>query len=272
MALETASFINGLVASNPAGTDNEAQGADHLRLIKAVLLATFPNLTGAMTATQAALNVIQTNSAGTALRSNGAIPVGSAHWFFHGPGTSIMASGGTATGTEQYIECDGASYATSLFPDLAASGQVVVSGGNFTVPLMTDTGRFMRSRSISLGYSPGAVQSNQNAAHTHTLTDPGHTHANTLTDPGHTHTITDPGHAHSITMSFPNGASGGPVQVAEAVNNYNTNTAFTGITNVAATTGVSINNVSHTTGITMASQGGSEARPEALVAICCIKT
>lgn len=56
MALETASFINGLNASNPAGPDRLMQGDDHIRLIKSVLKATFPNLTGAVTLTQGALN------------------------------------------------------------------------------------------------------------------------------------------------------------------------------------------------------------------------
>lgn len=56
MALETATYISGLNASNPAGPDRLMQGDDHLRLIKAVLKATFPNITGPMTQTQATLN------------------------------------------------------------------------------------------------------------------------------------------------------------------------------------------------------------------------
>jgi hypothetical protein len=56
MPLETASFINGLVASNPVSTDPVAQADDHIRLIKSTLKATFPNLTGAVTANQATLN------------------------------------------------------------------------------------------------------------------------------------------------------------------------------------------------------------------------
>ena len=56
MALETATFLNGLVASNPVSGDAVRQGDDHLRLIKSTLKNTFPNLTGAMNATQAELN------------------------------------------------------------------------------------------------------------------------------------------------------------------------------------------------------------------------
>ncbi|HMX92346.1 MAG TPA: hypothetical protein PKV55_07355 [Nitrospira sp.] len=56
MGLETANYIHELNSANPTTLDQKSQGDDHLRLIKAVLKATFPNLTGAMTADQAELN------------------------------------------------------------------------------------------------------------------------------------------------------------------------------------------------------------------------
>lgn len=57
MGLESGDYIDDLVSTNPVGaSDNVSQGDDHLRLIKKVLLQTFPNLTGAMTRTQAQLN------------------------------------------------------------------------------------------------------------------------------------------------------------------------------------------------------------------------
>jgi microcystin-dependent protein len=56
MALETFAFINALNASNPTSTDGIVQGDDHIRGIKATLLATFPNLTAAVTATAAQVN------------------------------------------------------------------------------------------------------------------------------------------------------------------------------------------------------------------------
>jgi hypothetical protein len=43
MALESASFVSGLVSTNPTGSDSISQGDDHLRLIKTVVKATFPN-------------------------------------------------------------------------------------------------------------------------------------------------------------------------------------------------------------------------------------
>ena len=58
MALESTTYIDGLVITNPTGTDPRSQGDDHLRLIKATLRSTFPNVSGAMTATHTELNLI----------------------------------------------------------------------------------------------------------------------------------------------------------------------------------------------------------------------
>jgi hypothetical protein len=56
MALETATYIDGLVATNPAASDAISTADDHLRLIKATIKATFPNISGAVTATQDQVN------------------------------------------------------------------------------------------------------------------------------------------------------------------------------------------------------------------------
>lgn len=56
MGLETSTYVDGLNTSNPAATDGLAQADDHIRLIKTVLKNTFPNITGAVTATQSDLN------------------------------------------------------------------------------------------------------------------------------------------------------------------------------------------------------------------------
>ena len=58
MALESTTYINGLVATNPTGTDPRSQGDDHIRLVKSAVGATFPNITGAVTATHTELNLI----------------------------------------------------------------------------------------------------------------------------------------------------------------------------------------------------------------------
>lgn len=58
MALETATYISDLNSSNPTSTDPVSQGDDHLRLIKSALKTTFPNVTGAVTATHIELNYV----------------------------------------------------------------------------------------------------------------------------------------------------------------------------------------------------------------------
>ena len=57
MALETVTNIDDLVVTNPLSTDARSQGDDHIRNIKIALKTDLPNITGAMTATQAELNV-----------------------------------------------------------------------------------------------------------------------------------------------------------------------------------------------------------------------
>lgn len=66
MPLESATYINGLNASNPTGADTKAEGDDHIRLIKSAVKATFPNLTGAVTADQTELNILDGATLSTA--------------------------------------------------------------------------------------------------------------------------------------------------------------------------------------------------------------
>ena len=66
MALETGTYVNALVSSNPASTDGLAQADDHIRLIKTTLKNTLPNATGAITASHSELNVLDGATATTA--------------------------------------------------------------------------------------------------------------------------------------------------------------------------------------------------------------
>lgn len=58
MALETGTYISDLVITNPTSTDPKSQGDDHIRLQKTVEKNTFPNITGAVTATHTELNIL----------------------------------------------------------------------------------------------------------------------------------------------------------------------------------------------------------------------
>lgn len=59
MGLETGTYINSLNAANPVGgVDKVLDGDNHIRLLKSTILATFPNVTGAMTSSQGELNIL----------------------------------------------------------------------------------------------------------------------------------------------------------------------------------------------------------------------
>lgn len=58
MSLESGTYISDLVVTNPTGTDPKSEGDNHLRLIKTVVVNTFPNIDGAVTATQAEINIL----------------------------------------------------------------------------------------------------------------------------------------------------------------------------------------------------------------------
>lgn len=58
MPLESGSYISDLNSANPGSNDTLDKADDHIRLIKALLLATFPGLTGAVTPTHTELNYV----------------------------------------------------------------------------------------------------------------------------------------------------------------------------------------------------------------------
>jgi len=66
MGLETGTYISDLVNTNPTSSDPKSQGDDHLRLIKATILTTFPNINGAMTSTEEELNILDGATLSTA--------------------------------------------------------------------------------------------------------------------------------------------------------------------------------------------------------------
>lgn len=65
MAIETATYISDLVSTNPATADFIYEGDDHIRLVKAVVKASFPNVTGAVTLTHTQINAAGTNPNGS---------------------------------------------------------------------------------------------------------------------------------------------------------------------------------------------------------------
>lgn len=58
MPIESATYLDDLNPLYPDGADEKSEGDDHLRLLKSVLQATFPNIAGAVTPDEAELNVL----------------------------------------------------------------------------------------------------------------------------------------------------------------------------------------------------------------------
>jgi hypothetical protein len=321
MPLETATHISDLVTTNPAHSDQLSQADSHMRLLKSVLKTDFPGITGPVTATQAQLNQLASGSVGFAdgtsgspsvffnaetgngfyrpgtgqmkatkrLLGNGTIPVGSLHSFPKDPGSSLLARGATATGTEEYIELDGSVYNISTFPDLGAFYGSTFGGNGtttFGVPNWKDTGRFPRHRTNSVVV--GTSQSNQNLAHNHTASSSSSSSISgiiTTTTAGfhnhggstgtHSHGLSNiPGSGSTSLQSFTVGPTsycigtngGGVTQTDNATASISSDGDHSHTVNLAS------GGVSTSTSTTVNSSGGTEARPEAFVVIFCAKT
>lgn len=202
MAIETATYIGDLNVSNPPGSDPVGQADDHIRLLKSVLKTTFPNLTGAVSSTQAQLNY-------------GVVPTG----------CILMWSGATTSIPTGWALCDGGTYAKTD------------GSGNVTVPNLRDRFIVGAGTTYAVGATGGATSNTPAITVTNAavaLTEaqlPAHTHTATVTDPGHNHTITDPGHTHSYNQPAAGPVSSGSFGL----------TATTGGTTGSQTTGISIN-------------------------------
>jgi microcystin-dependent protein len=140
MTIESASFIDELVSSYPATGDFVYEGDDHLRLIKAVLLASFPNIDAAMTATSAQLNDITNKitkpgspSEGDLLQYTGGTWVAAAGNFV--PAGAVMPYAGSAAPTG-WLFADGSVLDTTAYATLfAAIGYTYGgAGASFNLP------------------------------------------------------------------------------------------------------------------------------------------
>lgn len=167
MAIEIATYLNGLNASNPLSTDVVSQADDHLRLIKQVLLNTFPNLSGPVTATQDQLNM----------------PVPS--------GFIGMWSGSIASIPSGWYLCDG----TNGTPNLR--DRFIVGAGNTYA-----VGNIGGAASVAL--TEAQIPGHTHTITASTGTAGNHTHS--VYDPGHAHTYTSVGGSGTIAGGFGIGA------------------------------------------------------------------
>lgn len=115
MGLESGNYISDLRKDWPLSEDYRREGDDHLRLIKKVLVQTFPNLDGPVTLTPAQVNDLADyiQQVETELYKH-VVPIG----------TIQMWS--TATAPTGWLLCNGASFNAVTYPTLAA----VLGGSN----------------------------------------------------------------------------------------------------------------------------------------------
>lgn len=111
MSLETATYIDSLVTSNPDGTDQRSTADDHLRLIKACLKRSFPMIGGAVSASAAAVTFVNDLSASVQAQLN-ALRDGSAT-----AANAVNAS--TARSASDALALGG--FAAAAYPRLAAT-------------------------------------------------------------------------------------------------------------------------------------------------------
>lgn len=197
---------------------------------------------------------------------------------------SFSISGKAAPGAGEVL-CNGASILRAEFPDLFnAIGTTWGSADSthFTVPNLTDTNRFLRAGGGS-GPAVGTYQSNQNLAHTHTVTGApsagtlgtdsqgSHTHSASVTDPGHTHT----GSGLGVPAFSGQPVTPGSGAAGQGVNGTTTlSTNGTGISVTNGSAGAHTHNITGAPGLGTlgtASQGGTEARPESAAVLICIR-
>lgn len=294
MPLETATNVSDLVTSNPAASDPLSGADDHLRLIKATLKTTFGH-TGQMTNSDNQIVL----SGGTAVKPTFTFASEPTLGFFRSaPGTVSVVGGrlsggfepgqlgifvltpvsfGTATAHtgREWLELNGATYNVADYPALAA--RFGVSSGTFTLPNMTSTGRFPRSRRPGVGET--AAEGNTVGAHVHpdiTVTSATETqdHAHGFSGTTASMNRSNP-HSHPMVAPVGNTTTGGGAFACGGAL-ANTNTGAVDINHEHAFSGVTAGrNAVHNHAVTVptpANTGTAETRPEAMSFIFCIKT
>lgn len=226
MALESAFYITDLNVSNPLSTDTVSQADDHLRLIKSVLKATFPNLNAPVTATPSQLNSpIPAGFIGMWSGSLATIPGG---WSLcdgtngtpnllnrfivaagdtYAPGATGGSLASAAAGGHTHTEASagahshaGVTGSTVLTVDqIPAHTHTYSLSGGAAEELgtgFTGTSGYNTLTSTASGSTGGGL------GHTHTLSIDGvHTHTiNAVAD--HTHTVTPPYYALAYIMKL----------------------------------------------------------------------
>lgn len=191
-------------------------------------------------------------------------------------GTGI-ASGTTIVSIDSSTQITLSNNASSSGTSAIAVSPWLLNTGTIKLPDLTTAGKFRRSRTSAT--KVGDLQANQNLAHTHAVT--GNT-ANTSND--HTHsfsgttTVESAVHTHAYqtsgnnTITASNVTSPGGVIMGSAQVIQTGGQSVNHTHNYSGTTSGESADHNHAISLTSASQGGTEARPEAIVMITCVKT
>ncbi len=122
MGLESATYIDGLNASNPVhATDPVSQGDDHVRLLKSVLLNTFPNLDAAVDLTPTEMNHLDGVTGVT------------------GSGALVLAASPTVTGTFTAAAIEATTYDGIAAANLVDKSAAETIGGAWDFDVLTAT-------------------------------------------------------------------------------------------------------------------------------------
>jgi hypothetical protein len=137
VSIETATYLDDLNSSLPAGTDDRSEGDNHIRLIKAVLKSTFPNITGAVTATHTDINAVTTKA-----DTNGETWTGT-HDFTGATVTVPTATTGdntTKVASTAFVAAAVAAAASGSAPTLSVSTSTSITAAVNTHYVLTSTG------------------------------------------------------------------------------------------------------------------------------------
>jgi microcystin-dependent protein len=179
-----------------------------------------------------------------------------------------------------WLKCDGLAVSRTTYSVLFGiiGTTYGVGDGSTTFNLPNLVGEFIRGTPV--GRDVGSKQAGSLAAHTHPLSDPGHTHgvsasqaahSHGITTGSHGHTINDPGHNHNLTVGSADG--GGLIAWAQSPGAvFQTAVAGTGISingvgNLGGNTdaqqpAVTVNIASATTNETVGATGDAETVPQ----------
>jgi hypothetical protein len=125
MALESSTYINGLVASNPTSSDNIGDGDNHIRLLKSTIKLTFPALTGAVTGTHTAINsAVSLANAGTNVNTASTLVKRDGSGNF-AAGTITAALTGDVTGNASTSSKWATARTITLAGDLSGSASII---------------------------------------------------------------------------------------------------------------------------------------------------